>query len=73
MNIPIENLVIELRGEEIEVVRDALATCKMVTPRDGSARLSIASLCKRLTEALENPEKHHAYRKPRVMPWMQKL
>ena len=73
MNIPIENLVIELRGEEIEVVRDALATCKMVTPRDGSARLSIASLCKRLTEALENPEKHHAYRKPRVMPWMEKL
>ena len=68
-----ENLVIELRGEEIEVVRDALATCKMVTPRDGSARLSIASLCKRLTEALENPEKHHAYRKPRVMPWMEKL
>ena len=70
MNIPIENLVIELRGEEIEVVRDALATCKMVTPRDGRARLSIASLCKRLTEALEDPAKHHAYGKPRVMPWM---
>ena len=69
-----ESLVLELRGkEEIELVRDALATCKMVTPRDGSARLSIASLCKRLTEALENPEKHHAYRKPRVMPWMEKL
>jgi len=65
-----ENLVIELRGEEIEVVRDALATCKMVTPRDGSARLSIASLCKRLTEALKDPNKHHSYGKPRVMPWM---
>ena len=73
MNIPIENLVIELKGEEIKIMRDALATCKMVTPRDGSARLSIASLSKRLTEALENPEKHHAYRKPRVMPWMEKL
>ena len=66
----LENLVIELRGEEVEVIRDALATCKMVTPRDGSARLSIASLCKRLTEALEDPAKHHAYGKPRVMPWM---
>ena len=66
-----ESLVLELRGkEEIELVRDALATCKMVTPRDGSARLSIASLCKRLTEALEDPAKHHAYGKPRVMPWM---
>ena len=68
-----ENLVIELKGEEIELVRDALATCKMVTPRDGSARLSIATLCKRLTEALKDPAKHHAYGKPRVMPWMEKL
>lgn len=55
MNIPIENLVIELRGDEIEIIRDALATCKMVTPRDGQARSSIASLCKRLTDALNDP------------------
>ena len=66
----LENLVIELKGEEIEIVRDALATCKMVTPRDGQARSSIASLCKRLTDALNDPAKHHAYRNPRVMPWM---
>ena len=65
-----ENLVIELKGEELELVRDALATCKMVTPRDGSALLIIAALCKRLTEALKDPAKHHAYGKPRVMPWM---
>ena len=70
MNIPVESLVIELKGEEIETVRDALATCKMVTPRDGQARSSIASLCKQLTDALNDPAKHHAYGKPRVMPWM---
>ena len=69
----LENLVIELKGEEIEIVRDALATCKMITPRDGKKRLDVASLCKRLNDAINDPDKHHAYRHPRKFPWTEAL
>ena len=69
-----DNLVIELRGGElIRALRDVLVSCKFITPRDGATKAIINSLIKQLNYALENPGKAHAYAKPRVMPWMQKL
>ena len=64
-----EDLVIELKGiQTITSVRDLIG--KSDLPDDDKARTILVALCKELTEALENPAKHHAYNKPRVMPWM---
>ena len=65
----LENLVIELKGTKtIKSLRDLIG--KSDLPDDDEARTILVSLCKELTDALENPAKHHAYGKPRVMPWM---
>ena len=66
------DLILELNAEEVELCRDALGTTKFISPRDTTNKQTTASLCKRLSDALKDPQKHHAYNKPRMMDWTRK-
>ena len=66
-----EELLVPLTTGEITLIRDALGTVKFLKPRE--SKVTEASLCKRFTELLKDPNKHLAYlHSPRLMPWMRK-
>jgi len=66
-----ESLLVSLTTEEITLIRDALGAVKFLKPRE--SKLTEASLCKKFTEILKEPNKHLAYlHSPRLMPWMRK-
>lgn len=66
-----EELLVPLTTGEITLIRDALGTVKFLKPRE--SKVTEASLCKRFTEILKDPNKHLAYlHSPRLMPWMRK-
>ena len=66
-----EELLISITAEEITLIRNALGAVKFLKPRE--SKVTEASLCKRFTEILKDPNKHLAYlHSPRLMPWMRK-
>ena len=71
MNNNQEELLISITAEEITLIRNALGAVKFLKPRE--SKVTEASLCKRFTEILKDPNKHLAYlHSPRLMPWMRK-
>ena len=66
-----EELLISITTEEITLIRNALGAVKFLKPRE--SKVTEASLCKRFTEILKDPNKHLAYlHSPRLMPWTRK-
>ena len=66
-----EELLISITAEEITLIRNALGAVKFLKPRE--SKVTEASLCKKFTEILKEPNKHLAYlHSPRLMPWMRK-
>ena len=71
MDNNLEELLISITAEEITLIRNALGAVKFLKPRE--SKVTEASLCKRFTEILKEPNKHLAYlHSPRLMPWMRK-
>jgi len=65
-------LKLELNAEEAQLCLDKLRTAQLISPRDTTDKQALASLLKRFSDALEDPQKHHAYNKPRKMDWTRK-
>ena len=63
-----ESLILEIEGQEIPMILRALGEAHF---NSHDSPIAIA-LCVRLSEALNNPAKNHAYNKPRRQTWMRK-
>ena len=54
----------ELTLEEVRIARDALSACP--------AKQFDVTLCKKLTDVLNNPSKHNCLAQPRLMSWIKR-
>ena len=63
-----EQFLIPFTREELETNIEALATCKILSPRKST--VTEASLCKRLNDIKNNPFKGHPFSQPRLQPWI---
>ena len=54
----------ELTLEEVKIARDALSSC--------STKHFDVTLCKKLTDVLNNPSKHNCLAQPRLMSWIKR-
>ena len=54
----------ELTLEEVRIARDALSSC--------STKHFDITLCKKLTDVLNNPSKHNCLAQPRLMSWIKR-
>ena len=54
----------ELTLEEVRIARDALSSC--------STKHFDVTLCKKLTDVLNNPSKHNCLAQPRLMSWIKR-
>jgi len=66
-------LILELNADEIKLCLFLIRIAQRISPRDSTNKRAIASLIKRFSDALEDPQKHHAYNKPRRMSWTRKV
>lgn len=65
-----DEILLKVTRDELDLIREALGTVKFLKPRQSTA--TEAQLCKRFSDILKNPAKHHPFAKPRIMGWLEK-